>query len=83
MWFPPRTSRLESLDLGELPQRKAYIVESFEQSPRGVIVNRERHHGCSGGDIPILKIHSDFQPGILLDELPEQFDVILRDFCRQ
>ena len=83
MRLPARTSRLESFDFGEFSQRKAYIVESFEQSPGGVIVNRERHHRRSGGDIPILKVHSDFQPRILLDELPQQFDIILGDFGRQ
>ena len=83
MRFPARTSRLESFKLREFPQRKAYIVESFEQSPCGVIVNRERHHRRSGGDVPILKVHSDFQPRILLDELPKQFDIVLGDFGRQ
>ena len=83
MRLPARTSCLERFDFGEFPQRKAYIVESFEQSPGGVIVNSERHHHCSGGDIPILKIHSDFQPWILLDQLPEEFDIILGDFGRQ
>src|SRR5215218_9321768 len=64
-------------------QRKAYIVESFEKSPRGVIVNVERHHDRSRDDVPILKIHSDFHAGMLLDELPQQFDIILCDLRRQ
>ena len=68
---------------GEFLQRKAYIVESGKQSPGGVIVNRERHHHRSGGDISILKIHSDFQARILLDQFPQQFDIILGDFGGQ
>ena len=71
MRLPTRASCLECLDFREFSQRKAYIVEAFEQSPGGVIVNRERHHRRSGGDIPILKVHSQFQPWILLDELPK------------
>ena len=63
--FPVRPSRFEGFDLVEFPQRKAYIVETFEQPPGGVIVNRERHHDRSRDDIPILKIHSDFQTGML------------------
>src|SRR6202171_4472690 len=83
VWLPARPARLVGLDLIEFPQRKAYIVESFEQSPGGVIVNRERQQDRSRGDIPILKIHSDFQARMLLDELPKQLHIILCDFCRQ
>src|ERR1700733_7363484 len=83
MRFPVRTSRLEQLDLVEFPQRKAYIVESFEQSPCGVVVNLERQHRRSRGDISILKIGSDFQPRTLLDELPKKFDTVLSHFGRQ
>src|ERR1700733_13660651 len=82
MRFPVRTSRLEQLDLVEFPQRKAYIVETFEQSPCGVVVNLERQHRRSRGDISILKIGSDFQPRTLLDELPKKFDTVLADFGR-
>ena len=71
------------LDFVEFPQRKAYIVESLEQSPCGVIVNLERQQRRSGGDVAILKIHSDFQPRLLLDQLPQQFHIILGNFCRQ
>src|ERR1700733_5512695 len=83
MRFPVRTSRLEQLDLVELPQRKAYIVETFEQSPCGLVVNLERQHRRSRGDISILKIGSDFQARTLLDELPKKFHPILGDFGRQ
>src|SRR4030088_2592418 len=69
-WFPVRPGRFIGLDLIEFPQRKTYIVESFEQPPGGVIVNVERHHDRSRDDIPILKINSDFHARMLLDELP-------------
>src|SRR5262245_61485468 len=82
-WFPMRSTRLEGLDFIEFPQRKAYIVKSLEQAPGGVIVNLERHHDRSRDDIPILKIHSDFRPRMLLNELPQEFHIILRDFGRQ
>src|SRR5690606_7522027 len=64
--FPARPTRLVGLDLILFPQRKGYIVESFEQPPGGVVINLERHHDGSRGHRPILKIHSDFQPRILL-----------------
>src|ERR1700756_2945795 len=83
MRFPVRTSRLEQLDLVEFPQRKAYIVEAFEQPPCGVVVNVERQHRRSRDDISILKIDSDFQPRALLDELPKKFHAVLVDLGRQ
>ena len=61
MRFPLRASRLERLDFVEFPQRKGYIVKTLEQSPSSVIVNLERQHRRSRGDISILKIGSDFQ----------------------
>ena len=81
--FHSATRRLEGLDLVEFPQRKAYIVETLEQSPSGVVVNLERQHRRSGGDISILKIGSDFQARTLLDELPKEFHPVLRNFGRQ
>jgi hypothetical protein len=81
--FPARSTRFIRIDLIAFPQRNAYIVEAFEKSPGGVIVNVERHHDRSRDDVPILKIHSDFHAGMLLNELPQQFDIILCDFCRQ
>jgi hypothetical protein len=60
----------EDLDLRLFPQRKAYIVEPFEQSPCRVVVNLERQQDRSGSQGPIVKIHSDFQAWMLLDELP-------------
>jgi len=82
-WFPAGPTRFVRLDFIVFPQRNAYIVEPFEKSPGGVIVNVERHHDRSRDDVPILKIHSDFQTGLLLDQLPQQFHIILRNFCRQ
>src|SRR6478736_9695048 len=82
-WFPAGPTCFVRLDFIAFAQRKAYIVESFEKSPGGVIVNVERHHDRSRDDVAILKIHSDFHAGMLLDELPQQFDIILGDFCRQ
>src|SRR5215213_2299307 len=81
--FPVRPAHVIGLDFIEFAQRKAYIVESLEQPPSRVGVNVERHHDRSRDDIPILKIHSDFHTRMLLDELPQNFHIILRNFCRQ
>ena len=83
MRFPMGASRLERLDFFEFPQRKGYIVKTLEQSPSSVIVNLERQHRRSRGDISILKIGSDFQARTLLDELPKKFHTVLADFCGQ
>jgi len=81
--FPVGTCRLERLDLIEFSQRKAYIIKPLQQSPGSVVVNSERQHRRSSDDVPILKIDSDFHTGTLLNELPEKFNVVLRDFGRQ
>ena len=81
--FPLRTIGFIRLYFIEFPQRKADIVKPFEQSPGRVIVNLERQQHRSCGHVPILKIHSDFQTRLLLDQLPQQFHIILRNFCRQ
>lgn len=73
--FELRPSGLKSRNFIDFSQRKAYIVQSFEQTPPRVVVNLKRHHRRSSGHRPILKIHSEFQTRILLDELPEQLDV--------
>src|SRR6476659_9228555 len=82
-WFPAGPTRFVRLDFIAFPQRNAYIVEPFEKPPGGVIVNVERHHDRSRDDVPILKIHSDFHAGMLLNELPQQFHIILGAFSRQ
>ncbi|CKQ95948.1 Uncharacterised protein [Mycobacterium tuberculosis] len=48
-----------------------------------MVVNLERQHHCCCGDNSILKIGSDFQARTLLNELPQEFHIVLGNLGRQ
>ena len=77
--FVVRAARLEISDKILVSQGQADVVEALEQPPAGVVVDLEGGHDLSGVDRPGDEVDRDLGTGVVLEVLPDQLDVVLRD----
>src|SRR5699024_3460389 len=62
-------------DLVFLGQSEADVVVAFEQAPACVVVDLEGHGDGVARHGLFVQIHGDRGAGVVLEDLPDQFDV--------
>src|SRR5690348_4760546 len=75
--LPGRAARLEGVDLTGMAQRESDVVETFEQPPADVVVDLEGRGEVLGPHGLGLEVDRDLGAGLVLEQLPEQLDVVL------
>ena len=80
---PARPGGLEGVDRVGVSQRQADVVEPLQQPPADVVVHLERHRQIRGLHRLLGQVDGDLGARLVLQQLPEQLDVGLRDLRGQ
>ena len=75
--LPGRSRALVCRDVALVAQRERDVVEAFEQTPAGVVVHLEGGGEIARRDRPRLEVDGDRGARLVLEELPQQLDVVL------